>query len=526
MSRFRRRSGERGAVLVIFAAFVIVAVLMLAFVVDIGGLRQEKKEVTLSTDAAALAVAAELDLRTFAAGTYDCVEVPVKSGGNAQTLATSYLLRNGNTVDDGCRIEVTGPRRGYVVIGGQEDVEYAFSGAVGQDFGTVRGVSASVARVDSGGGLRPIGLCSVETTINVDGSGNPYSMQDDVLNGPRDDDGYLDTRLDMVIALDHLVRDASCSVGAPGQRGQLDLDPSAFGNGGTNRCSITDPDPSEADAGYFTTEYRYGYFGPIEQWTPTDSGADFGGLDACFDRDIAEEQLIWLPIFDQYQPPPDSRMRIIAFAQAQLTGYCLSPAEYAGVPPTIDCLADVPGEPPPGKSWLRFTVSRVVDFDEAGPPLTDDSLKDSPAICAEKDDMALLAACVPPNPPPLGSPGDPTPPPQPACQLNLLASVTPSDITITLGGSGGNKTPASPPVAYEVFVLDPLGCVESEIAVRAVPPSGATRTLNVSGPNGLGRFDAVLAPGTQLQHGTTYTIEVTVGVQSDTSAKLHTTASP
>lgn len=463
MSRYRRRQDERGAVLVIFAAFLIVAVLMLAFVIDIGGLREEKKEVTLSTDAAALAVASELDLRTFAAGTYDCAEVPVRGEAypvaRADELAERFLTENGGTLDDGCRVVVTGPRRGYVVIGGQESVDYAFGPVVGQDSGTVSGVSASVARVDAGGGLRPIGVCGFETSINVDPvTREPYSVEEDVLEAARDGDGYLDQPVDMVLAVNHLIRDAACSpIWAPGQRGQLDFDSSGPRNGGM--CAGSEPDD-----GSFTSDYRYGYFDNVLVNTPTDSGNDFRTLADCFVADIEEEQLFWLPIFDRYSPPPGPTVHLVAFAQAQMTAFCLTESINYEVPEDLGCLAEVSGEVPPWRAWLRLTITRVVDFDADGPPLTDDSLLDSPAICAEEDDAVLLEACVPPNPPPLGTPADPTPPPDSPC---LVQSVNLSPMSTV--NQTGNKLDED--VRVEVTVDDLSDC--AEIAVRMRPTRGS-----------------------------------------------------
>lgn len=459
-----RGKGDRGAVLIIVAAFAIVAVLMLAFVIDIGGLRQEKKEVTLSTDAAALAIAAQLDLRTFGVGQYDCAEVPVRRQSEAdpmvyaQSVADTFLAKNGGTTGDECRVQVTGPRRGYVVVGGLEDVEYAFAGAVGQPRGRVSGVSASVARVDFGGGLRPLGLCAGESTINS-GPDGPYNLTDDVLDAPKSSDGTLDDEIDAVIALEHLDRDSGCSVQAAGRRGQLNLDPSQNGNGGNQQCSDSDPDPQEADDGFFTTEYRYGYQGEIDEWTLSDGGADYKGLEACFDRDILEEQLIWLPIFDAYRPPPEGTLRIVGFAQAQLTGYCISNAKYRAVPTSIGCLADIPEENGPGKPWLRMTITRVVDFGETGPPLTDDSLRDSPAICAEKDEAALLSNCVPPNPPPRGTPADPNPPPQPPEPPECVGlTITGSQTRDLETANGSDRDKLTVPAVYTFTVEDGDAC--------------------------------------------------------------------
>lgn len=469
MSPRSRRRDERGAVLVIFAAFVIVAVLMLAFVIDIGGLRQEKKEVTLSTDAAALAVAAQLDLRTFAPGDYECDEVPVVREDvddpflYADSVALEYLERNGETVADGCRVRVTGPRRGYVVIGGLEDVEYAFSGVVGQQSGRVHGVSASVARVDSGGGLRPIGLCATETTINSAPDGEPYDLSEDLLNASKGDDGTLDVAVDAVIALEHLDRDSGCEVTASGQRGQLNLDPSQNGNGGNNRCVDPDPDPEDADEGYFSSEYRYGYYGELTEWVGSDGGMDFSTLQSCFDRDISEEQLIWLPIFDNYQPPPDPKFRLVAFAQAQLTGYCISNAQYYAVPASIGCRADVPGDSQ-DKPWLRMTITRVVDFDEAGPPLTDDALRDRPAICAVRDEATQLANCVPPNPPARGTPSDPSPPPASQCRATAV-SASPDPLEVGRQGSGSKNLSAE--VRLSVTVEDISRCSALQAVFRS-----------------------------------------------------------
>lgn len=500
--RFYVGRGDRGAVLVIVAAFAIVSVLMLAFVIDVGGLRKEKKEVTLSTDAAALAVASELDLRTVGPGTHDCGDVPVRGEAfpvdRADELARRFLKINGETLDDGCRVEVTGPRRGYVVIGGTEVVDYAFGPAVGRSSGRVSGVSASVARVDSGGGLRPIGLCDAETSINVDEEGRPYTMEDDVLGGERDADGYLVSPVDMVLALDHLIRDIGCSVLAPGQRGQLNLDPAGRGNGGD--CGNISPDPSDPSDGTFTSEYRYGYFGTVLRETPTDSGNDFRTLADCFVTDIQEEQLFWMPVFDRYTPPPASTMRIVAYAQARLTGFCLSRAVNYAVPSSIGCLAEVAGEPPPGKRWLRLMITRVVDFDTMGPPLTDDALLDSPAICAEEDDATLLQECVPPNPPALGTPSDPNPPADDLCTVSEVA-VSPSEVANERDNS------LSEDVEVSVTLEDPDDCVD--VAVFAVPVRGARAEATLVDAR-TNPVTAIFESGEKLNDGL-YTIVVESG---------------
>lgn len=435
MSRRLRRRDERGAVLVIFAAFVIVAVLMLAFVIDIGGLRQEKKEVTLSTDAAALAVASELVLYDFAPGTYDCSAVPVRGEAYdvdfADQLATEFLKANGETVENGCRVEVTGRRRGYVVIGGLEDVDYAFSGAVGQKSGRVSGVSASVARVDSGGGLRPIGVCAVESSLNVDGSGDPFSMHDDVIDAPKNGDGVLDQPIDMVLKKDHLKKDEdSCDVeDAAGQRGQLDL--GNDGTGAAGQCMNSNVEPGEST---FNSDMRYGYWGTLANNAQInqDPGDNFNSVTDCLTADIQSKQLFWLPVYDGYNKTTQT-FHITHFVQAQVTGFCLvNGAQYYPSPPPISCRLPVDGEAQPVE-WLRYTITRVVEFTPEGPPLTDDSLRDSPAICAEKDEPALLDACVPPDPPVPWTPPPPQPPPA-ECAVSAIVIGNPVPKKV----SGGN----------------------------------------------------------------------------------------
>ncbi len=152
-----RNIGRRddGAVLIIVAVFSLVAVLFMAFVIDIGNQRQNRRQLTTATDSPALAVAQDW-VRTGANPAFDCDDTTI----DEELAIANNPVGNANPVYD-CDFSQVDPFRGGVVtISSQEDVDYAFDGVTGIE-GSSTGSLTSV-RVETivGGGLRPVAFCS------------------------------------------------------------------------------------------------------------------------------------------------------------------------------------------------------------------------------------------------------------------------------------------------------------------------------------------------------------------------------
>lgn len=154
------RRDDRGAVLVIVSVFALVAVLFLAFVVDIGNQRQSRRQLTTETDSVALAVAREWAIDGLSSS-FDCDETSV----DERLGAYNNPVRNASA-DPICRFDYTNaPFQGTVTVEDRERVDYAFDGVTGID-GSSTGSSTSVAvGTVPGGGLRPVGLCMLDPDI-------------------------------------------------------------------------------------------------------------------------------------------------------------------------------------------------------------------------------------------------------------------------------------------------------------------------------------------------------------------------
>ena len=189
--------GDRGAVLVIVAVFSLVAVLMLAFVVDLGNQRGEVKQVTLSTDAAALAAASTVDFRDpqiVAGSTVECSLVDSSDSrfATVQAAATHYWQSNGGSGAPGCTVNVhpTSRRTAFVTVSAGKSVEYALSGVTGVNEGNVSGSSSALVSEGGGGHLYPVQMCGADATTALanpalfDENGksvNPNGWTDDVV---------------------------------------------------------------------------------------------------------------------------------------------------------------------------------------------------------------------------------------------------------------------------------------------------------------------------------------------------------
>lgn len=391
------RRGERGAVLIIVSVFCLVAVLMLAFVIDLGAMREQKRDVTLSTDAAALAAANSANLKGFLTGSYKCKDIPSnKVGVTVEDVARDYLQKNDRTVPASfpCDVEVAGPNSAYVVVGATETVEYAFGELVGQSSAPVSGASIAAVNSSVGGGVRPIGLCARELSLNNKPSSSvPYSMTDDVLNGAKGADGMLTTSVSMVLEIEHLKNSATCD-SASGQRGQVDFDGKG-GNGGS--CEKV---PDDDKGMTFAQEIGFGFFDPVKQQVNSDSGDDWNkGTKTCFNKFIDAGTRFWLPVWTQYNKPPSKTYTISSFVEVELEGYCLNNDEYPAT--SFDCKWKTSTVDNKGKvvveesDWIWVTARRVFTPSTwpALPPATSDAGSLTAALCAEVDTAAARASC-------------------------------------------------------------------------------------------------------------------------------------
>ncbi len=108
MKRFDTDS-DKGAVLIVVVGFVVVAMILLAFVVDRGRLYIVRSQMQSAVDAAALAGA-----QTFCGGT-----------GDAKTVAVSYGAQNGVTIDPNKITVITGTTS-FITVRASQTVDLAF----------------------------------------------------------------------------------------------------------------------------------------------------------------------------------------------------------------------------------------------------------------------------------------------------------------------------------------------------------------------------------------------------------------
>ncbi|HET7718453.1 MAG TPA: pilus assembly protein TadG-related protein, partial [Acidimicrobiales bacterium] len=94
-----RRRDEKGAVLILMAAFTVVMIGMAALVIDVGALNDEERQLQNGADAAALGLAQYIGNKGCTSDTGPCL--PAKLVAEAQDLA------NGNVRDDMSAYSVT-----------------------------------------------------------------------------------------------------------------------------------------------------------------------------------------------------------------------------------------------------------------------------------------------------------------------------------------------------------------------------------------------------------------------------------
>ena len=151
---------DRGSVMIIFAAFVVAAVGMIALVTDVGASRDARARLITSTDAAALAAAQD-----YADGENGCNADENDNGvvaADEESVAERRLLANsGDAEMDFCGVSAgTAGGSNTVTVSAHEDISYLFGPVFGDDSGTsYSSTSVVYGRPLSVGGLRPLGLC-------------------------------------------------------------------------------------------------------------------------------------------------------------------------------------------------------------------------------------------------------------------------------------------------------------------------------------------------------------------------------
>lgn len=154
-----RRTGDRGAVLVVVAAFMMVAVLFVAFVVDIGNQRQNRRQLTTETDAVALAVAQEWADASLTSWD-ECSDTLY-----ASRLAVVNNPNQNAAANPACSFVSPNPFQGYVTVSDGETAEFAFGGVTGVEAGSTGASSTVAVSARRGGGLRPLALCALDPNL-------------------------------------------------------------------------------------------------------------------------------------------------------------------------------------------------------------------------------------------------------------------------------------------------------------------------------------------------------------------------
>ena len=139
---------DRGAAAAIVVLFLTAALGLSALVIDVGNAWQERRHLTISTDAAALAAAQDY-VRDINGCTVSAGVVVVSNNSEATMSSCANTAPAGSTP-------------GRVTVEAQATVEYLFASALGFSDTTVS--SSTTASYQSAGsvygGLRPFGLCA------------------------------------------------------------------------------------------------------------------------------------------------------------------------------------------------------------------------------------------------------------------------------------------------------------------------------------------------------------------------------
>lgn len=481
---------ERGATLIVVAAFSIVAVIMMAFVVDIGGLRAEKKEVTLSTDAAALAAVSVIDFldpdatgNGVACSLINSTDPNVGGTGNSPTVedvAEHYLTTNGESNLESCVVNFGTPglNQLYVTVEATDNVEYKFGQAIGANQGLVGGTSSARAGSALEGGVYPIGVCGSE-------SPGPEDFINPTLPFPQYFNGDESVTIDF----------GNTNCGGAGNHDQLNF------VGGNGACTTN-------IEGKFVCDIQNGGFdGPIPPTVgsnPGGGGWNGQGLEPPLDLLRARAVHIWVPVVGECTDLTPSNC---SGANA------VYPIDYLMEVVITRFVANGPGR------GFDFDVYQVVDYqyylDEGGLPLTSVELQVDEHICATSDD---LLGCT--NNPALTVFPSPPPPPMP-CVVNSVTTNPSPFVDVNAAGE------LLAPLVVSVNVDEIDDCDETTSFLDAVagatvvsaptPPSVSGSTLEFTYPAGT-PFSSV--------NNTTFTMRFEEDAEVRSNSTTVTTRSP
>ncbi len=410
MPRRHRRRGDRGAILVIVAVFAVVAVLMLAAVVDLGNLRQEKKQVTLATDASALAAAASIDFRspTAKGNGVDCSSI--KSTDAVDTtvgaVASRYWRENGGSGPLQCTAFFASTQAGtaYVTVAARESVDLTFAGATGQPSGAVTGSSSARIASASGGLLYPVGLCT---------AGAVQSLQ-----------GALTKVYEPPVSTSILF-DGAC--GGAGNKRQVQFNVGLRGD-------------SCGSVGMWCWDFNHGGFdvaGNAPAIVESDTGKDWQKAEATIAALAAAHTRFWIPAIQARPDLPQSG----TFAKYQVTHF-----------------VEVEIQSYSKRKGFSFLVYQVVPYTTSGPPATSNTYTARVHLCGTGEGVA---ACDVKTAPP---PNYVTPPPVLDFR-DLCKVVTITPATQTVNVDAADKLTA--PVTVSYTVVDPVNC-DPPVSLRAV----------------------------------------------------------
>lgn len=153
------RDGERGAVAVVVALFMLIFIALLAFVVDFGRVYVAQAQVQNAADSAALAAAIDLPVAT------GCSGQPPSSGTSACKIAGDYVTRNGLARTAATVTSTSGSSTIAVEV--TTEVPFTFGRVMGVSSRTVTGRAVATKSTTGGAGGYTI---FTERNLSVNGN--------------------------------------------------------------------------------------------------------------------------------------------------------------------------------------------------------------------------------------------------------------------------------------------------------------------------------------------------------------------
>lgn len=471
----RSRRDDRGAVLIIVAVFSIVAVIFLAFVIDIGNQRQDRRQFTTATDASALDVAQSWATAKLASATYP--------GGDCSVQAQDYLGRNRSETPDSYACDATriNGRLGSVTVSAKGTVDYQIGQAIGFDEGGT-GASTTV-KISStiGGGLRPFAVCATESAlleawIDSQATATPLPPTDLIIGGPK----FLPS---------------NCGENN-GNWGMVAFQSQASGVGNINgdglagtiaRGSLDETiTVDQSQSGDATTECNKSYATQASEkgiscvFQETGNPWTNDGVTDAFDYLKVNGIVFNLPVYGDRVDLGGSKtgFPIIGFLEVELLSYCgdASPTPLAAAQLLIGACSG-------GKDnfvhvrLLRLSSGTCCDVNKDNREL---SICDVGTIAGGVITADVLLNCQTPD----GTSGPPPSVPDAAC---TPVAVTPLTQDVDVDSSGRSVAPAS--VTLEVVDAADCGTITADAAGTNSP------TASVSGPTG-NTYVATFSSGT------------------------------